>query len=107
MNIAAFQQLSFQCRAVGLPEPWPEHQFAKPRKFAFDACWPDAKLALEIDGGVFLKGGGRHTRGAGYRKDCEKGALAAIRGWRVIHCLPEHVKNGQALAWIEAALKAA
>jgi len=106
MNVASFRLLSFQCKALGLPEPWPEHPFAKPRKHRFDACWPDAKLALEIDGGAFIKGGGRHNRGGkGLRDDMEKGALAAIHGWRVIHCLPEDVKSGKAVGWIEKALK--
>jgi hypothetical protein len=105
VNRAAFDLLAFQCMALNLPVPVPELQFAKPRRFRFDASWSPHKLALEIDGGVFLKGGGRHTRGAGYRKDCEKGALAAIHGWRVIHCLPDDIKSGKAVNWIEQALK--
>ncbi len=60
-----------------------------------------AKLALEIDGGVFLPGGGRHNRGAGYRKDQEKFAEATIAGWHVLRVLPEDIKKGAAITWVE------
>lgn len=96
------QQLGFQCGIVGLPAPVLEYRFHPTRKWRFDLAWPQQLLAVEIDGGVFS--GGRHSRGAGYRADCEKFAEAAILGWRVIRVLPEHVKKGQALAWIERAL---
>lgn len=92
-----------QCRIVGLPAPETELAFAKSigRRWRFDVAWPALKLAVEIDGGVFLQSGGRHSRGAGYRADCEKMAEAAILGWTVLRFLPEHVKSGQALGWIE------
>lgn len=95
---------AFQCRTTKL-EPMPETQyrFWPGRRYAFDFAWPAQKLALEIDGGVFS--GGRHTRGAGFREDCIKGAEAVIRGWRVIHCLPEHVTSGEAMEWILRTLK--
>jgi hypothetical protein len=37
---------------------------------------------IEIEGAVWT--GGRHTRGAGYIKDCEKYNEAAFNGWAVI-----------------------
>jgi len=96
-----------QCRALNLPAPVPEYWFAKHigRRWRFDFAWPDQKLALEINGGAFMVGGGRHTRGAGFRKDAEKLAEAAIMGWRVIPCLPEHVTKGVAVQWVERAMK--
>ena len=97
--------LGLQCRALALPEPDREYRFHETRKWRFDYAWPTCKLALEVDGGVFMLGGGRHSRGAGYRADCEKFAEAAIQGWRVIRCLPEHVSNGQAAQWIERAIR--
>jgi len=94
---------AFQCRATTLdPMPETQYRFWPGRRYAFDFAWPTQKLALEIDGGVFS--GGRHTRGAGFREDCIKGAEAVILGWRVIHCLPEHVTSGEAMEWIRRAL---
>lgn len=58
-----------------------EYKFHPARKWRFDFADPERKIAVEIDGGVFVKG--RHSRGAGYRSDCEKLNAAAALGWRV------------------------
>ena len=86
-----------------IPDWWREFQFHPTRKWRFDFAFPDAKLAVEIEGGVWS--GGRHTRGAGFEKDCEKYANAAILGWRIIRVSPGQVKSGQCLEWILNALK--
>jgi hypothetical protein len=59
-------------------------------------------LAIEIDGGGWTNG--RHSRGAGIEKDCEKSALIAAAGYRLIRVTPKQVRTGQALAWIKGAL---
>ena len=96
-------ELQRMCVLVGLPEPVREHRFHPKRKWRFDLAWPAHMLALEIDGGAFI--GGRHTSGAGFRKDCEKMSHAAILGWRVLRVLPEQVPNGIALSYCMAALE--
>ena len=94
--------LATQCSHVGLPLPMREWEFHPFRKWRFDCAWVQHWLALEIDGGAFV--GGRHTTGKGFRDDCEKLNEAACLGWRVIRVLPEQVKSGQALGWIERIL---
>ncbi len=80
------------CRAAGLPMPFPEYQFAKPRRWRADFCWTAPYMViLEINGGVFGTVGSRHNRGAGYRADLEKLNAAAILGYRVLQYLPEQV----------------
>ena len=98
--------LEMQCRALKLPAPVAEFCFHPERKWRFDWAWVPQKLALEQEGGAFLAGGGRHTRGAGFRRDTEKYAEAAILGWRVIRVLPEQVADGTAVGWIERAFNA-
>ena len=98
------QAIVFQCQVLGLPVPVAEFRFHPTRKWRFDWAFVDQKLAIEIDGGVFMEGGGRHSRGAGYRADCEKLAEAAILGWRVIRCLPEQAEDGTVANWISRAL---
>lgn len=86
-------------RAHGLDEGMTrEHRFHPKRRWRFDFCWPDQKLAVEVEGGTW--GGGRHTRGAGYEADCEKYAEAMCLGWRVLRVTGTQVKRGEAVAWL-------
>ena len=99
-------ELIGQLRLVGVEEPVREHGFALPkRRWRFDLSWPNLKVAAEVDGGSWS--GGRHTRGDGFEKDCEKFNTAAIAGWTVIHCTGKMVKDGRALDFIQRALAAA
>ena len=68
--------------AAGLPKPEEEFLFHPSRKWRFDRAWPDSKLAVEIDGGVFTKG--RHVRPYGVVGDNEKIAEAQLLGWTVL-----------------------
>ena len=95
--------LPVQCRAVGLPEPEAEYRFAPPRRWRFDWLFKEQKLAVEIDGGGWVNG--RHSRGAGIEKDCEKLNAAIALGYRVLRATPAMVKDGRALAAIEKVLR--
>lgn len=97
--------LPMQCRLLGLPVPREEYRFHPVRRWRFDFAFVAEKVAVEINGGAFIRGGGRHTRGAGFRNDTEKLAEAAILGWKVIPVLPEDVGTGKAIGWIQRALK--
>jgi hypothetical protein len=94
--------LHLQITASGLPQPVTEYRFAPPRRWRFDYCWPNKGLACEVEGGVWVKG--RHTRGTGYEKDCEKYNAAVLAGWRVLRVTTGMVQSGEALKVIEAAL---
>ena len=94
--------LELHCKAMNLPAPVPEYRFHPTRRWRIDWAWPDWKLGVEIEGGIFKAGGSRHNRGAGYRKDLEKYNELAVRGWRVLRFLPEQVKSGLAVRTIEA-----
>lgn len=74
----------------------PEYRFHPTRKWRFDYAIPEFKIAIEIDGGVFIQG--RHNRGSGYVKDMEKFNEAAILGWRILRFTPQQIKKEQ---WIE------
>jgi very-short-patch-repair endonuclease len=94
--------LAQQCELAGLPVPEAEVRFHPKRRWRFDFAWPDRKLALECDGGIWV--GGRHGTGQGIERDCEKFSEAAIAGWRVMRVTTGMVKSGQALSLIERAL---
>jgi len=111
--------LGTQMRVAGL-SPEPEYAFHPTRAWRFDWAFLDAKVAVEREGGTWgqeelklagpgklaLKSGaGRHTRGKGYRDDCEKYNEAQILGWVVLRFTADQVASGYALAAIERALK--
>lgn len=70
-------------------EPVREYVFAPPRKFRFDFAWVNSKVSVEVDGGQWSKGGGRHNRD----DDREKLNLAAERGWIVFRFSPEMIRD--------------
>lgn len=79
------------CESFGLTKPKQEYQFMRTRKFRFDFVWTDHKLAVEIEGGIWIQG--RHTRGHGYISDMEKYNLAVLHGWRVLRFTPKQLKE--------------
>lgn len=100
--------LAFQLKAAGLPTPEREWRFHPTRKWRFDFAWPGDKLAVEVEGGIWLPAmgkKGRHNTGAGIEADMEKYNAAALMGWRLIRVSPGHIRCGEALRWIEAGLR--
>jgi len=59
-----------------------EYKFSPTRRWRFDFCHPVLKIAVEVEGGVWVKG--RHTRGKGFLGDMEKYNAAVLLGWRVL-----------------------
>ncbi len=97
--------LAWQIKMLGLPEPKREFRFHDTRKWRFDFAFPDLKIAIEVEGGTWMKKS-RHTSGAGFAKDCEKYNEAALLSWRVLRFPSEQVKSGEAIATIKRALEA-
>ena len=98
MITALYQQMQL----AGFPEPELEVRFHPERKWRFDLAFPELRIAIEQEGGVFT--GGRHVRGAGYERDCEKYNEAQILGWLVLRFSTRQIAKGEALAVIERAL---
>jgi len=108
-------------KSHGIPNAKLEYVFASPRKWRFDYCWKgctccgvfkydicgpgcleNAKVALEVEGGVWT--GGRHVSGAGFVKDMEKYNEAACDGWRIIRCQPRELLTKATADLIKRAL---
>ncbi len=92
----------FQLKAIGILGEQ-EHRFHPVRKWRFDFAWPELKIAAEVEGGVWTKG--RHTRGAGFIKDCEKYNAAGELGWRVFRFPTGMISSGEAMSQIERVVK--
>src|SRR5258706_14640224 len=71
-------------RGYGAP-PWKEQfQFHPTRRWRFDFAWPDFKIAFEIEGAIWMRGGGGHSHPIGIDPDVEEYNAAALLGWRII-----------------------
>jgi hypothetical protein len=81
-------------RAFGIPDPLCEYIFTTERGWRFDFAWPNGKIALEVEGGIWTRG--RHTRGKGFFADMEKYNRAMILGWRVLRCSPDDLVSWMA-----------
>lgn len=90
------------CRTNGLPTPAMEHRFYDGRRWRFDYAWPEHRIALEVEGGVWT--GGRHTRGAGFLADMEKYNMAAVTGWAVLRTTPDKLETLSTIDLIAAAI---
>ena len=64
-----------------------EYRFHQLRQWRFDWAMPEARVAVEVEGGVWIQGG--HTRGAGYSANLEKYNEAAALGWIVLRFTPQ------------------
>jgi hypothetical protein len=89
-------------KIAGLPQPQCEACFHPRRKWRIDYFWPEFRLAVEIEGGVFIKG--RHVTGVGSVSDMEKYNFLTLYGLRLLRFTPRQVKSGYATAFIRAFL---
>lgn len=96
-----------------------EFYFFEDRKWRFDFCFPNEKLAIEVEGGAFKKRtykskrtgkiittiGGRHNSAKGFLNDMEKYNTAAMLGYRLLRFTPQSIMTSKALDIIKECLK--
>lgn len=96
------KHLDISLRASGLPPFVREHRFHPTRRWRLDFAWPDVKLGVEIEGGIYNRG--RHGRGSGIEGDIEKGNALTLAGWRLLRFHRAQVQSGIAVETIRQAL---
>ena len=84
-----------------LPTPIPEFKFIENRKFRADYAWPEYKILLEVEGGIWKKGGGAHSRPSNIMRDIEKYNLATLNGWRVYRTTPQKLTSAETIQAIK------
>jgi very-short-patch-repair endonuclease len=92
----------FVAKEVGA-ECVPEYKFHETRKWRFDFAVVSARLAIEIEGGVWT--GGRHTSPTGFLGDMEKYNEASVRGWRLLRFTPQEMFKRKTFETIRRALE--
>ena len=98
----AEQHLGWELAAAWPAKLWiPQLLFAREhnREWRLDFALPEIKLGLEVDGGIWQKGGGYHSHPTGIIANMEKKNAAALLGWRVLCFTPEQVMAGVAFAF--------
>lgn len=70
------------------------------RDWRFDFAIIEHKIAIEVEGGGWMKKS-RHTSGAGFHGDLLKYQAAARLGWAVYRCDPAMVKSGDAVKTVK------
>ncbi|GAF86121.1 unnamed protein product, partial [marine sediment metagenome] len=86
-----FEKIIIQLK---LPAPVREYQFAPPRKWRIDFAWPKYKLAIEVEGGIFMRKNGirgGHVRGSGYKGNMHKYNEIEMRGYTLLRFMPEEL----------------
>jgi hypothetical protein len=91
-------------REVALPawRSWAEHKKAtgmvrRAVPMRADFAWSPARVALEIQGGTWVKGG--HSSGAGIERDAIKALLAQADGWALV-ALTDHMLCRHGHIWL-------
>lgn len=101
-----------------MTDPIREYPFEPGRRWRLDYAWPEARLAVEVEGGQYarpvycnhcgklvqrrgkdgrmhsVRAGGRHNS-SGYAGDQEKYNVLAARGWRLLRYPPGKVDYRQ------------
>lgn len=104
-------ELAFQLDAAKI-EYIREYKAIEGRRFKWDFCFPKdswmiglptCPILLEVQGAIWVKGG--HSTGTGITRDAEKLNLATLTGFKSLIVTKEHIKSGQALKWVQEAVK--
>lgn len=94
--------LLWHIKAAGLPTPEREVRLVPGRRFKWDVVWRANMVAVEVNGGTWIKGG--HSTGTGIERDYEKSNLATLLGWHCFAFSGAMVKDGRAVKIIKEAL---
>jgi very-short-patch-repair endonuclease len=78
-------------RGLGGPELKTEFLFHSERKWRADFVHLESRTLIEIEGGIFINGGGRHNRAAGFIADAEKYLEAFLAGWSVVRLTQKQI----------------
>jgi len=68
-----------------------EHKFRPDRNWRLDFADPETRVAVEIDGGEFMRGA--HNRGVRMARDYEKRNTAATMGWTIFQLTGKMVQH--------------
>lgn len=89
----------------GLKPPEREYLGLRPRLFRFDFAWPDAKLAVECQGGTWSSKRMGHSSGSGIQRDMAKANEAQLQGWLILAYSDHGINDGSMVKDVRRALE--
>lgn len=103
MNQSRLERTAYQQIVdAGLPEPVREFRFHPVRGWRADFAWPEHKLLLEIEGGIWLQTTGHHGKGHAhperFESDVDKYNAAALLGYWVLRATARTLDDGNMIA---------
>lgn len=88
------ERLLYEILNDAYPGEWAnEHKGIEGRRFRFDCANPERKIAIEIEGGIWMGHNGGHTNGIGYENNMKKYNMAVVAGWKVLRYSPETLRK--------------
>lgn len=73
---------------------FPEFKFHPERRWQMDFAIPYLKMSIEIEGGIWMKGGGAHSRPMNIQRDVEKQNAAVLLGWHPLRFSDKEIRAG-------------
>ncbi len=95
--------LLYYLRVGGLPAPVTQYKAVEGRRWVWDFAYPEQRLLIEVQGGIWMERGG-HNTGNGLQRDYEKNNAAVLAGWRVLYFSREMIEDLRAVEVVRAAL---
>ncbi len=94
-----------RCWQSGLPSPEREYKFLPNRKFRIDFFFKKYRLAVECEGGGWMKRKTGHTSGVGFHSNMEKYNLLTLNGIWLLRFTPQEMTDGTAIESIVKFIK--
>lgn len=84
---------------------WPEYYFTTERLYRLDYAIPQFKIAIEVNGGIHMRGKSGHSSGKGIKRDMDKANLLNINGWTLIQVEPNELLTIKVIDLIKKAIE--
>lgn len=81
---------------MGCEPPEREVTLFPPRKWRFDFVYRQPAFIFEVEGGIWMRGGGAHSRPANIERDIEKYNTATLAGFAIYRLTPDMIRDGRA-----------
>ncbi len=92
-------------QAAGLTPPARQYRFDPIRRWAFDFAWPERRVSVEIQGGIYAKTRLGHSSGSGIEAGMEKHNAAQLAGWIVLAYSDHGINDGSMVEDVRRALE--